>query len=157
MSMLVGATLLASTLLGAAPAQSADVPAEFGTDWHDPVTAAPPVEKPSGKSCRVTLAEARFRDFTPYKGTYSPPEGCGDRWGKVVLRLDGKVKGRQFDRLGYLHVGGVEILRTSTPSPRPTASGGPSRRTSRATATRSAAARTSRCSSGTSSTTRTRA
>ncbi|MER5448360.1 peptide-N4-asparagine amidase [Streptomyces sp. NPDC002764] len=119
MSMLAGATLLASTLLGAAPAQSADVPAEFGTDWHDPVTAAPPVEKPSGKSCQVTLAEAQFRDFTPYRGTYAPPKGCGDRWSKVVLRLDGKVKGRQYDRLGYLHVGGVEILRTSTPEPSP--------------------------------------
>ena len=126
MSMLAGATLLASTLLGAGPAQSADIPAqsedipaEFGTDWHDPVTAAPPVTKPAGKSCQVTLAEAQFRDFTPYKGTYTPPGGCGDRWSKVVLRLDGKVKGRQFDRLGYVHVGGVEVFRTSTPEPSP--------------------------------------
>ncbi|WP_244374501.1 peptide-N4-asparagine amidase [Streptomyces griseorubiginosus] len=119
MFMLAGVTLLASVLLGAGPAQSADVPAEFGTDWHDPVTAAPPVAKPHGTSCQVTLAEAQFRDFTPYKGTYTPPSGCGDRWSKVVLRLDGKVKGRQYDRLGYLHVGGVEILRTSTPEPSP--------------------------------------
>ncbi|MGW3287575.1 peptide-N4-asparagine amidase [Streptomyces sp. NPDC001002] len=133
MSMLAGATLVASTLLGAAPAQSAqiqgqstvaraqpaDVPAEFGSDWHDPVTAVPPVEKPSGKSCQVTLAEAQFRDFTPYRGTYTPPAGCGDRWSKVVLRLDGKVAGRQYDRLGYVHVGGVEVLRTSTPEPSP--------------------------------------
>ncbi|MPY58916.1 peptide-N4-asparagine amidase [Streptomyces spongiae] len=122
MSMLAGATLLASTLLGASPAQSAssaDVPAEFGTDWHDPVTAAPPVPKPGGTSCDVTVAEAQFRDFTPYKGTYAPPRGCGDRWSKVVLRLDGKVKGRQYDRLGYLHIGGVEVFRTSTPQPSP--------------------------------------
>ena len=126
MSMLAGATLLASTLLGTGPAGAADVPApaagvpaEFGTDWHDPVTAAPPVEKPSGTSCEVTLARAQFRDFTPYRGTYTPPDGCGDRWSKVVLRLDGKVKGRQYDRLGYLRVGGVEILRTSTPQPSP--------------------------------------
>ncbi|WP_030663929.1 peptide-N4-asparagine amidase [Streptomyces cellulosae] len=138
MSMLAGATLVASTLLGAGPAHSAqapapstrtpalapapqpaDVPAEFGTDWHDPVAAAPPVTKPAGTSCEVTLAEARFRDFTPYKGTYTPPGGCGERWSKVVLRLDGKVKGRQYDRLGYVHVGGVEIFRTSTPQPSP--------------------------------------
>jgi hypothetical protein len=33
--------------------------------------------------------------------------------------MDGKVKGRQFDRLGYLHIGGVEIFRTSTPQPSP--------------------------------------
>ncbi|MCW8379879.1 peptide-N4-asparagine amidase [Streptomyces justiciae] len=119
MSMLAGATLLASTLLGAAPARSADVPAEFGSDWHDPITAAPPVTKSSGKSCQVTLAEAQFRDFTPYKGSYTPPDGCGDRWSKVVLRMDGKVKGRQYDRLGYLRVGGIEIFRTSTPEPSP--------------------------------------
>ncbi|MEV2213395.1 peptide-N4-asparagine amidase [Streptomyces sp. NPDC050997] len=143
MPMLAGATLLASTLLGTSPAlaapasaapaltqvaparsadapvQPADIPAEFGTDWHDPVTAAPPVGKPAGKSCQVTLAEAQFRDFTPFKGSYTPPDGCGDRWSKVVLRLDGKVRGRQFDRLGYVHVGGVEILRTSTPQPSP--------------------------------------
>ncbi|MGW6736404.1 peptide-N4-asparagine amidase [Streptomyces sp. NPDC055013] len=138
MSMLTGATLLASTLLGASPASAAqsfpaaqpagadaptdvptNIPAEFGTDWHDPLTAAPPVTQPSGKSCQVTVAEAQFRDFTPYKGTYTPPEGCGDRWSKVVLRMDGKVKGRQYDRLGHLQVGGVEVFRTSTPEPSP--------------------------------------
>ncbi|MEV7242653.1 peptide-N4-asparagine amidase [Streptomyces sp. NPDC093248] len=125
MSMLAGATLLASTLFGTGAAaagtagRAADAPAEFGTDWHDPVTAAPPVTRPHTKSCRVTLAENQFRDFTPYRGAYTPPRGCGDRWSKVVLRLDGKVKGRQFDRLGYLHVGGAEVLRTSTPEPSP--------------------------------------
>uniref|UniRef100_A0AAU1I9H0 Peptide-N4-asparagine amidase A n=1 Tax=Streptomyces sp. NBC_00180 TaxID=2903632 RepID=A0AAU1I9H0_9ACTN len=122
MSMLAGATLLASTLLGASPAPAAqlpEVPAEFGADWHDPLTAAPPVTEPSGKSCQVTVAEAQFRDFTPYKGTYTPPDGCGDRWSKVVLRMDGKVKGRQYDRLGHLQVGGVEVFRTSTPEPSP--------------------------------------
>ncbi|MEU5311259.1 peptide-N4-asparagine amidase [Streptomyces sp. NPDC021562] len=122
MSMIAGVSLLASALLGtgAPAARAADVPAEFGTDWHDPVTAAPPVSVPEHtRSCRVTLAKAQFRDFTPYRGTYTPPRGCGDRWSKVVLRLDGKVKGRQYDRLGYLHVGGVEVLRTSTPEPSP--------------------------------------
>ncbi|WP_236053183.1 peptide-N4-asparagine amidase [Streptomyces musisoli] len=121
MSMLAGATLVVSTLFGTgtATAQAVDAPAEFGTDWHDPVTAAPPVDRPHTRSCQVTLADAQFRDFTPYRGGYTPPEGCGDRWSKVVLRLDGKVKGRQYDRLGYLHVGGVEILRTSTPEPSP--------------------------------------
>ncbi|MEU3830205.1 peptide-N4-asparagine amidase [Streptomyces sp. NPDC029080] len=110
-----------STLFGpgAPAAQAAAVPAEFGTDWHDPVTAAPPVDRPHTRSCRVTLADVQFRDFTPYRGSYTPPRGCGDRWSRVVLRLDGKVKGRQYDRLGYLHVGGVEILRTSTPEPSP--------------------------------------
>lgn len=50
--MLAGATLLASTLIRASPARSADAPAEFGTDWRDPVTAAPPVARPAGKPAK---------------------------------------------------------------------------------------------------------
>ncbi|MFD0265226.1 peptide-N4-asparagine amidase [Streptomyces sp. NPDC127106] len=131
---LLGALALAAAALAAAgPAHAAgpppappaataadEPPAEFGTDWHDPLTAAPPIERPATRSCELTLAEAQFRDFTPYTGTYTPPAGCGTGpWAKVVLRLDGKVKGRQYDRLGHLSVGGVEILRTSTPEPSP--------------------------------------
>lgn len=130
---LLGALALAvATLAAAGPAQAHTTgartaaapadnpPAEFGTDWHDPLTAAPPVERPATRSCELTLAEAQFRDFTPYTGTYTPPADCGNGpWAKVVLRLDGKVKGRQYDRLGHLSVGGVEILRTSTPEPSP--------------------------------------
>ena len=63
MSMLAGATLVASVLFGAGPAQSADAPTEFGTDWHDPVTAAPPIPEPAGKSCQVTLVQAQFKDY----------------------------------------------------------------------------------------------
>ncbi|MFJ7066181.1 peptide-N4-asparagine amidase [Streptomyces sp. NPDC101115] len=122
MSMISGLTLAAGLLL-ATPAAHADEaptpPAEFTTDWHDPVTAAPPVGTPGTRTCQVTVAAAQFRDFTPYKGSYAPPKECGTRWNKVVLRLEGTVKGRQYDRLGYLTVGGVEILRTSTPEPSP--------------------------------------
>lgn len=130
--MLAGAVLAASGLFTAGSATAAPAPrssapqrpapqppAEFGTDWHDPLIAAPPVAKPHAKTCRVTVAEAQFKDFTPYKGSYAPPKGCGGRWSKVVLRLDGKVKGRQYDRLGYLRMGGIEVFRTSTPEPSP--------------------------------------
>ncbi|MFF8268589.1 peptide-N4-asparagine amidase [Streptomyces sp. NPDC016562] len=124
MGLLGAIALSAGTLAAAGPAQGATTadppPAEFGTDWHDPLTAAPPVDRPATRSCQVTLAEAQFRDFTPYRGSYAPPEACGaSDWAKVVLRLDGKVKGRQYDRLGHLSLGGVEILRTSTPQPSP--------------------------------------
>nr|WSW42137.1 peptide-N4-asparagine amidase A [Streptomyces sp. NBC_01001] len=102
------------------PGGGAEPPPEFGTDWHDPLTAAPPVARPATRSCEVTVAEAQFRDYTPYLGNYTPPAACGSgAWAKVVLRLDGKVKGRQYDRLGHLSLGGVEILRTSTPEPSP--------------------------------------
>ncbi|MFG2769645.1 peptide-N4-asparagine amidase [Streptomyces sp. NPDC048350] len=131
MSMIGGLVLAAGTLLTAHPAAAiapADrppaattdpPPAEFGSDWHDPLTADPPVTKPPTRSCEVLLAAAQFRDFTPYQGSYAPPKECGTRWSKVVLRLDGEVKGRQYDRLGHVSVGGVELLRTSTPQPSP--------------------------------------
>ncbi|RSS83284.1 peptide-N4-asparagine amidase [Streptomyces sp. WAC06614] len=115
----VGALAAAGPAAAAASATGPVPPAEFGTDWHDPLTADPPVERPATRSCQVTVAEAQFRDFTPYTGSYAPPPGCAGPWNRVVLRLDGKVKGRQYDRLGYLTMGGVEILRTSTPEPSP--------------------------------------
>ncbi|QES46866.1 peptide-N4-asparagine amidase A [Streptomyces venezuelae] len=121
-SLLGGLLLAAGSLLGTgtpAAAGTPPPPPEFGSDWHDPLTANPPVDRPATRSCTQTLAEAQFRDFTPYQGSYIPPADCGGPWAKVVLRLDGKVKGRQYDRLGNLTLGGVEILRTSTPQPSP--------------------------------------
>ncbi|WP_416971440.1 peptide-N4-asparagine amidase [Streptomyces sp. 4F14] len=113
------AAAVAAFGLSLGSASATTVPTEFGTDYHDPVTAAPPIATPHTRSCSVTVAQARFQDFTPYTGTYTPPNGCGTpgSWAKVVLRLDGSVKGRQFDRLGYLDIGGVQMLRTSTPEP----------------------------------------
>ncbi|MEU5052958.1 peptide-N4-asparagine amidase, partial [Streptomyces sp. NPDC021096] len=105
-------------LLGVSPALAA-APPEFGTDWHDPITAGPPVAAPGTTSCKATVAETEFRDYTPYKSTYLPPKGCGDRWNKVVLRLEGAVAGRQYDRLGYLHIGGVGGGGGPPPPPRP--------------------------------------
>ncbi|WP_330289789.1 peptide-N4-asparagine amidase [Streptomyces sp. NBC_00576] len=115
-SAALGLTLTALTTAAGA---ATTVPSEFGTDYHDPVTAAPPIPTPHTRSCEVTVAQAKFKDFTPYTGTYTPPTACGTpgRWSKVVLRLDGSVAGRQYDRLGYLDIGGVQMLRTSTPEP----------------------------------------
>lgn len=114
--------LASSTLLG--PANAAyggapppPAPAEFGTDWDDPRTAAPPVARPPGRSCTVQIVDDRFDDFTPYRGSYLPPRDCAGPWQKVVLRLEGAVAGRQYDRLGHLDIGGVTIFKTSTPEP----------------------------------------
>jgi hypothetical protein len=95
---------------------SGPVPAaEFGSDWDDPRTAAPPVAVPHAPSCEKTIVDTEFRDFTPYTSTYRP--SCAGPWQKVVLRLDGAVAGRQYDRLGYLKIGGVTVFKTSTPEP----------------------------------------
>jgi hypothetical protein len=46
---------------------------------------------------------------------YTPPD-CSD-WSQALLRLDGSVKGLQFDRFGAVWLSGVELLRTTTPEP----------------------------------------
>ena len=114
---ILAAAVAALTLMSGSPALAAEPapPAEFGRDWDDPRTAAPPVAKPSGPSCSTTIVDTEFRDFTPYTSTYQPV--CPGPWRKVVLRLEGAVAGRQFDRLGYLKVGGVTVFKTSTPEP----------------------------------------
>jgi Peptide N-acetyl-beta-D-glucosaminyl asparaginase amidase A len=118
------ASLAAAFLLGgaaavhaAAPAIAAEPPAEFGTDWDDPRTAAPPVEKPPTRSCTVQIVDHKFVNFDNYVNTFTPPAACAGRWTKVVLHLDGAVKGRQFDRLGWLTIGDVMVFKTSTPEP----------------------------------------
>ncbi|WP_239118225.1 peptide-N4-asparagine amidase [Paractinoplanes ferrugineus] len=95
----------------------AEPPAEFGSDWDDPRTAAPAIAKPATRSCTTTVVEHAFAGYDPYVSSYAPT--CRGPWSKVVLRLDGNVKGRQYDRLGWLTIGGVEVFKTSTPEPSP--------------------------------------
>jgi hypothetical protein len=102
-------------LLAGAPAYAA--PAEFGSDWDDPRTAAPPVSVPPAASCTTTIVDHAFADYSTYASSFTPP--CSGPWSKVVLRLDGTVKGRQYDRLGWLTIGGVMVFKTSTPEPSP--------------------------------------
>ncbi|OJH38797.1 peptide-N4-asparagine amidase [Cystobacter ferrugineus] len=105
-------------VLGAiSPARAAEPPPEYGTDWDDPRTAVPAVEKPATASCTVKIVDEKFDDFTPYTSTFTPPADCPGPWNKVVLRMEGKVQGVQYDRLGHLEVGGVTIFKTSTPEP----------------------------------------
>ena len=92
-------------------------PAEFGTDWDDPRTATPPVERPPTRSCTVPIVDHAFVNYDNYVSAYTPPVACPGPWAKVVLHLSGNVKGRQFDRLGWLTVGGVMVFKTSTPEP----------------------------------------
>lgn len=111
LAMMILPTIALSQTRVAAP------PAAFGNDWDDPRTAAPPVERPATKSCTVTLVDHGFVSFDPYRSTVTPPPQCAGPWSKVVLDLHGTVKGRQYDRIGHLEIGGVTVLRTSTPEP----------------------------------------
>ncbi|WP_412540670.1 peptide-N4-asparagine amidase [Longispora sp. K20-0274] len=112
--MIVSAVLALG--ITATPASAAP-PSEFGTDWDNPTTATPAIERPAGPSCTVRIVTHQFVNFDPYTATYQPPAGCAGDWGKVVLDMHGAVKGRQFDRLGALSMGGVTIFKTSTPEP----------------------------------------
>ncbi|MFD0521202.1 peptide-N4-asparagine amidase [Paractinoplanes durhamensis] len=118
MRRLIAIAAAGLVLFAGSPAQAAVVPpAEFGTDWDDPRTAAPPIVVPPGKSCSTTIVDHAFAGYDTYVNSYTPP--CRGPWSKVVLRLDGNVKGRQYDRLGWLTIGGVEVFKTSTPEPSP--------------------------------------
>lgn len=100
-----------------APATAVTPPPEFGSDYSDPRTPAPPVAVPNTRHCSVEIVRNGFRNFDPYVSTYTPPAACRGPWSKVVLRLKGSVKGVQYDRLGHITIGGVGVFRTSTPEP----------------------------------------
>ncbi|HLZ20514.1 MAG TPA: peptide-N4-asparagine amidase [Ktedonobacterales bacterium] len=114
---LVALPLLAASL---AVAHTLAPPVRAETGYQNPVTAAPPVSRPNTPSCTVTVVAHTFAFSygAPYVGSYAPPASCSGAWSKVVLDWNGTVTaGRQFDRIGALWIGGVEILRTSTPEP----------------------------------------
>ncbi|WP_082588726.1 peptide-N4-asparagine amidase [Terrabacter sp. Root181] len=106
-----GPAAVPSTAPAAAP------PPEFGTDWDDPRTPEPPVAVPPTRHCTVRVVDDAFDDFDVHTRAYTPPVGCAGPWSTVVMRLEGSVAGRQFDRIGYVDVGGVRMLTLSTPEP----------------------------------------
>jgi hypothetical protein len=115
-SIAVAAGILLA-LAGAPAAHASAPPAVFGSDWDNPRTAAPPIAAPPTRSCSTTIVDHGFDNYDVYASGYTAP--CAGPWAKVVLRLDGSVAGRQYDRLGWLTLGGVEIFKTSTPEPSP--------------------------------------
>ncbi|KAA2266113.1 hypothetical protein F0L68_03065 [Solihabitans fulvus] len=109
------------TTLGVLAAPSAFAADRVVTDYQDPLQPLPPVSRPPTKHCQVTAMKHVFANSygQPYVGTLTPPTDCAGPWTKVVLDWTGKVKGRQYDRLAGLWIGGAEVLRTSTPEPDP--------------------------------------
>ncbi len=115
---------LALALIGAAPASAAATepsPDFLEVNYEDPLTAAPPLQRPPTPSCKLRLMEHSFASSfgKPFIGSYTPPADCAAPWSMVVLDWNGSVKGRQFDRLIGVWIGGVEILRSTTPEPSP--------------------------------------
>ncbi|MEP9381383.1 peptide-N4-asparagine amidase [Nocardioides cheoyonin] len=100
----------------AGPVSAADTPV-FGTDHDDPTTADKPVSKPDTRSCTERVVDHGFDDFDVYTHAYAVPAGCAGPWSKVVLTMHGSVKGVQYDRLGWMSIGDVPVLKFSTPEP----------------------------------------
>jgi Peptide N-acetyl-beta-D-glucosaminyl asparaginase amidase A. len=110
------ALLILLLILSALVAFAAE-PEQFGTDHDDPRTAYPPVPRPPTPACRVDIVDHGFDSFEPARGTIDAAKTCPGPWQRIVLEMDGQVKGRQYDRIGHLEVGGVTVFRTSSPEP----------------------------------------
>jgi Peptide N-acetyl-beta-D-glucosaminyl asparaginase amidase A len=90
-------------------------------NYQDPLTVAPPLQRPATAHCTVRMMEHDFA-FSyghPFIGTFAPPAGCPGPWSMVAMDWNGSIAGRQYDRLAGVWVGGVEMLRLTTPEPDP--------------------------------------
>ncbi|KAI8873241.1 hypothetical protein GQ42DRAFT_160672 [Ramicandelaber brevisporus] len=112
-------------------------------DYQDPFEVHMPIKPPSPASgnpadifaCPVTLMPLTSFAWSygkPYIGSYTPPRDCVARGlgvpaikagsplpnpHKIVLDMNTAGRGRQFDRIGAVWLGGVELLRTCTAEP----------------------------------------
>ncbi|GER53213.1 peptide-N4-(N-acetyl-beta-glucosaminyl) asparagineamidase A [Striga asiatica] len=83
-----------------------------------------PITVPNTKPCSYTVLEHEFA-YTygkpPVLADYKPPSSClSQKFAKIVLEWTATCKGRQFDRIFGVWLGGVEILRSCTAEPRAT-------------------------------------
>lgn len=123
--------VLALLALAAVPTTGlkAATAAQFRIGSRVAATAEPPVSRPSGKPCVVTVFEHEAFDdqgdgssmaARPHRFAFAPPRGCAGGWSKVVLEADFSVPaGRQFDRTVALWLGGVNLYFGTTIEPEP--------------------------------------
>jgi hypothetical protein len=108
---------------GPLPAAAAAEPSPdvLEVDYQNPLTAVPPLPRPATPSCTLRLMKHDFASSfgKPFVGSYTPPADCPAPWSMVVLDWNASVAGRQFDRLIGVWIGGVEVLRSTTPEPSP--------------------------------------
>ncbi len=119
-------TLPSRLLLGAALAFSAAAPAlaaPLRIGSGNEAVVEPPVPHPDETPCIVKLVtRATFQSsgFTT-NYSYTPPAACPGPWAKVVLQMRLSLdEGVQFDRTGYLFMGGVPLWFGTTAEPRAT-------------------------------------
>ncbi|KAL7583055.1 hypothetical protein Lser_V15G45420 [Lactuca serriola] len=83
-----------------------------------------PIQLPNTKPCSTLLLQHDF-GYTygspPVSAQYTPPSNCPSTdFAKIVLEWTATCKGRQFDRIFGVWLGGVELLRSCTAEPRAT-------------------------------------
>ena len=120
----VCAAWLALAAAGAAGSQVVTVPASPQIGSSNPITAAPPVQRPHTRPCVVPLfQDLAFTDFAAKVYHYAPPADCPGPWAKVVFTADFTVtSGRQFDRTAAFYLGHANIYYATTAEPRATLS-----------------------------------
>ena len=88
--------------------------------YTGPLAQGPAVATASddNSSCVVNLFDVSITYWGQIDtAAYAPPADCPWPWASVALELEGRTQGVQYDRYGALWLGGVEILRTTTPEP----------------------------------------
>src|SRR2546428_13758030 len=76
--------------------------APIETNYQNPVTALPPLVRPTTSSCTVTLADhfafGPSGYDVPATGILGPPDSCPAPWSMVALDYTGSFAGRHFVR-----------------------------------------------------------
>lgn len=115
---IMGRALFAAGLSASigAPASGQTSPRPIGNAVVD---LSPPLPRPGGPSCTVTLFDRReFQGDEPLPLAYRPPADCPGPWRKVVLEADFDVTtGTQFDRSADLTLGGATLFLGTTMEP----------------------------------------
>ncbi|KAI8552453.1 hypothetical protein RHMOL_Rhmol06G0267700 [Rhododendron molle] len=83
-----------------------------------------PIKLPHTKPCSYLVLRHDFAytySKPPVLANYTPPSDCPhQKFAKIVLEWTATCKGRQFDRIFGVWLGGVELLRSCTAEPRST-------------------------------------
>nr|GME05080.1 peptide-N4-(N-acetyl-beta-glucosaminyl) asparagine amidase A-like [Ipomoea batatas] len=81
-----------------------------------------PIPLPKTKPCSYLLLEHDFGytyGHPPVLANYTPPSNCpSQKFSRIVLEWTATCKGRQFDRIFGVWLGGVEVLRSCSAEPR---------------------------------------